>query len=101
MSLKSVDPEPPQEGWGLVIAFKDSSASFCNGFEAGGIFQQLKTVSYCLGSEESPLTVQTANLELYKDMADYFRCDMSMKDTDVEGWTYAWFQKKKTVLTAI
>jgi hypothetical protein len=101
MTLKSVDSEPSGKGWGLVIPFKDSSASFCNGFEAGGIFQQLKTTSYCLGSEESPLTVQTSNLELYKDIAEYFRCYMGEKDTEVEGWTYVWFTKKKTTLTAI
>lgn len=101
MSLKSVDLTPPAEGWGLVIAFQDPSSSFCNGFEAGGIFQCLKTINNILGSEEEPLTVHTENLALYGDMATHFNCDLFHKDTEVEGWTYIWFSKKQATLKLV
>lgn len=72
-------------GYGLVVSFPDQSPSFVHGFEAGGIWEQMKFAR--LGASAAlSMTVHTENLEVIERMAISQGWTFSATLTAVQGW---------------
>ena len=77
--------------WGLVVAFPDGSPSFVHGFEAGGIWERMRS-----GREaEIEITTQSDNREVLRRMAIAEGWTLESKPTEVEGWDYTVLTKNR------
>lgn len=85
----------------LIISFPDQSPSFAYGFEAGGVWHRMRTNEPDIGTLEEPLTLREENKELYSDMAQNNLYHAYFRPSEVEGWMYVYFTKKKTGLQLV
>ncbi len=88
-------PELAQGGYKCVLVFPDQSENFVYGFEAGGIYERLKS-SDTVGTLDAPLTVREENLEVYRRMAVSSHFEFTSWYSGTEGWFYATFTKLPT-----
>ena len=68
--------------FGLVVAFPDASASFCHGFEAGGLWEKMLRGD----AADLSLTTHSDNREVIRRMAESQGWLLETKPTSVEGW---------------
>lgn len=70
--------------YSLIVAFTDESASFVEGFEAGGIWAEMKsgTVS------EISKTTHSAYREVIQRMAVALGWAVDVKPSGVDGWDF-------------
>lgn len=72
---------------GMVFAFTDQSQSYCAGFEAGMVWQQIQN-----GEQEidkgffAGFPVREENLEMYARMAAASGYTMETRQSGCEGW---------------
>lgn len=81
----------PNAEYGLVIRFDDQSGSFTHGFEAGGIYADMKRGELLLTGP-----VHSANRDLILRMAGKEGYDCEMKATDYDEWLEMRAQKLHT-----
>lgn len=75
--------------YGLIVSFEDQSPSYVNGFEAGGIWERLRS-----GNEaEIEVTIHTANRETVSRMCVAEGWSVEFKGTEYEEWTEAKLSK--------
>jgi hypothetical protein len=78
-----MDEEDTNVSYGLVVSFEDQSASYVHGWEAGGIWQRMRS-----GAEaEIEATVHTANRETLSRMAVAEGWSIEFKPTEFDEWT--------------
>lgn len=77
-----------EETFELVVSFPDQSASFVNGYEAGMIWERMKTTN-----EEFECTTHSENREVLKRMSINLGWSMEHKECEIEGWDECKFTK--------
>lgn len=78
--------------YGLVVSFEDQSASYVNGWEAGGIWQRMRS-----GTEaEIDTTVHAANRETLNRMAIAEGWSVEFVSTEYEEWLTMKMEKRAT-----
>lgn len=68
--------------YGLIVAFPDESENFVHGFEAGGIWEQMKNPMALLIS----ITTHTKNREVISRMAISKGWTIKVIPTAIDGW---------------
>jgi hypothetical protein len=71
--------------YGLLVSFPDQSATFVLGFEAGQLWEVLKSGS---GEMAYSLTMHTANEEVFTRIARHYGCTAEFKRLE-GGWSEA------------
>lgn len=74
----------------LLFPFIDESQTFVLGFEAGLVYEELKT-----GQPIKQKTIHTLNVQQIRIMAEAMGYAGFFEDTGVEGWSYATLKPKK------
>lgn len=69
-------------GYALVVSFPDQSPSFCYGFEAGQLNQQMK---FGLTTEIEE-TTRIENREVIRRCAEYLGWRVEVTPSEIEGW---------------
>lgn len=78
----------------LLVAFTNESENFCNGFEAGKLWEQMLQKPLTIGGVHG-LPYHSANLDLFKRMAQHNGYNMKVRQDDGE-WAYVLFTKWPT-----
>lgn len=74
----------------LLFPFIDQSETFVLGFEAGQLYDELKT-----GKPIKQRTIHTSNVQQIRIMAEAMGYAGFFEDTGIEGWSYATLKPKK------
>ncbi|RYD67465.1 MAG: hypothetical protein EOP83_02835 [Verrucomicrobiaceae bacterium] len=79
--------EDEPTSYGLVVSFEDQSPSFVNGFEAGMLWQQMKTETKIAAA------THTQNRETLRRMAIASGFSFEARPSEVAGWDYTEMRK--------
>lgn len=80
-----------QSGHELIVSFPDQSPSFVNGFEAGKLWERMRS-----GAEaEIEAVTHTENREVIDRMALAEGWEVERKSSEVNGWDYITLTKGK------
>lgn len=71
-----------EENYSLILAFDDDSISFCNGWELGVIWQQMKFNQVIEGC------YHTENVNMLRKMAESNKYSIKAVISEVPEWTY-------------
>lgn len=68
--------------YGLIVSFEDQSASYVHGYEAGGIWERMRSGTVA----EIETVVHAENRETLTRMATVEGWSIELKPTEVDGW---------------
>lgn len=80
--MNKMDDQPQHTDYGLIVSFPDQSASFVHGFEAGGLWQQMRGGAVA----EIEQTTHVENREVIARMAAAEGWSIEVKRSGVDGW---------------
>ncbi len=80
-----------QADYGLMVAFTDESPSFVNGYEAGMLWERMRSGTVA----EIETTTHAENRDVIQRMATADGWDCEVKASEVEGWDHTSLRKAK------